>query len=159
MANDSSQIYPARTEADFIYTAQLFSEYAASLSIDLTFQDFATELASIPGKYAPPKGEILLVRMRNEILGCVAMRPLDSEGCCEMKRLYVSPAGRGMGLGKALAEAIIRVGRELGYQEIRLDTLSSMASAIALYKRLGFKDITPYYETPLAGTIFLSLKL
>jgi ribosomal protein S18 acetylase RimI-like enzyme len=154
------QISPARSPADLQAVAGLFGAYAASLSVDLGFQDFAAELASLPGKYAAPAGELLLARGADgQALGCVALRPMATEGCCEMKRLYVSPQGRGLGLGRALIGAIIGEAVRAGYHEMRLDTLPSMAGAIALYRKAGFAPVGPYYDTPLAGTIFLGRPL
>lgn len=137
----------------------LFRAYAASLPIDLSYQGFDDELAWLPGKYAPPDGALLIARdAQSEALGCVAMRPLEP-GICEMKRLYVAPAGRGAGLGRQLALAIIEAARARGYTEMRLDTLASMGEARALYRSLGFTEIGAYYDTPIAGTVFMSLKL
>ena len=139
---------------------QLFRAYAASLPIDLGYQNFDGELASLPGKYAPPTGALLIARDANgEPLGCVAMRPLDEPGVGEMKRLYVAPAGRGRGLGRALAQAIIEAARAAGYREMRLDTLASMTQAQALYRALGFSEIGAYYDTPIENTVFMSLTL
>ena len=138
----------------------LFEAYALSLGIDLTFQDFATEMASMPGKYAPPNGILLLARNTSgDAIGCVGLRPLAPKECCEMKRLYVDPKGRGLGVGKALAEAIVKEARRLGYSAMRLDTLPTMSAARSLYKSLGFVEIEPYYDTPIEGTIFLELSL
>lgn len=138
---------------------QLFRAYAASLPIDLAYQGFEEELASLPGKYAPPRGALLIARdAEGAALGCAAMRPLD-EDVCEMKRLYVAPEGRGAGLGRALAEAIIEAARGADYREMRLDTLASMTGAQALYRALGFVEIGPYYDTPVEGTVFMSLAL
>lgn len=138
---------------------QLFRAYAASLPIDLGYQGFDDELAALPGKYAAPDGALLIARDANgAALGCVAMRPLEP-GVCEMKRLYVAPEGRGQGLGLQLARAIIEAARARGYAEMRLDTLASMGQAQALYRRLGFTEIGAYYATPIAGTVFMSLKL
>jgi ribosomal protein S18 acetylase RimI-like enzyme len=137
----------------------LFRAYADSLPIDLGYQGFDGELASLPGKYAPPAGALLIARdAAGAALGCVAMRPLETE-ICEMKRLYVAPAGRGQGLGKALALTLIEAARTSGYREMRLDTLPSMADAQTLYRHLGFTEIAPYYDTPIAGTVFMALKL
>jgi putative acetyltransferase len=146
---------------DLADTIRLFEAYAASLGIDLAFQDFATEMASMPGKYASSNGGLLLLARNTEgdAIGCVALRAMSTKGCCEMKRLYVDPAGRSLGVGKALAVAAIEVARELGYQAMRLDTLPSMASARALYKGLGFVEIDAYYSTPIEGTLFLELSL
>ncbi|MBX6745300.1 MAG: GNAT family N-acetyltransferase [Acetobacteraceae bacterium] len=154
------RIGPARSAADLEATARLFEAYAASLGVDLAFQGFAAELASLPGSYAPPAGELLLARdPHGQPLGCVALRPMPFEGCCEMKRLYVSPPGRGLGLGRALVEAAIGEAVRIGYREMRLDTLPFMAEAIALYRKTGFVPVEPYYDTPLAGTIFLGRRL
>jgi ribosomal protein S18 acetylase RimI-like enzyme len=155
------QIRPVRSAADLEATLQLFNAYASSLDVDLSYQDFATELATLPGKYAPPAGEILLARASHgEPLGCVGLRPLEpEEGCCEMKRLYVSPKARGVGLGSALIDAIIGEAVRIGYGEMRLDTLPTMTEAISLYKKAGFAPIDPYYETPIAGTIFFARPL
>lgn len=139
--------------------ARLFQAYAQSLDVDLAYQDFAAELAGLPGKFAPPHGEILLALRDGEPVGCVALRPLDENGICEMKRLYVAPAMRGSGLGKALVEQLIDAARSRGYRQMRLDTLPSMAAAQTMYRALGFEPIQPYYDTPVEGTVFLGLKL
>ncbi|HEY2133118.1 MAG TPA: GNAT family N-acetyltransferase [Acetobacteraceae bacterium] len=153
-------IEPVRSPADLAATVRLFNAYASSLGIDLAFQDFAAELAGMPGKYAPPAGELLLARdNQGEVLGCVGLRPIKPDGSCEMKRLYVAPRGRGLGLGRALIDAIIKEAVRIGYREMRLDTLPSMVKAIALYRKAGFQPIAPYYDTPLAGTMFLGRAL
>lgn len=150
------EIAQARTEEDLAAVAALFRAYAASLDVDLAYQGFEAELAGLPGKYAPPDGRLLLARSANGApIGCVALRPLDLPGCCEMKRLYVAPEGRGTGLGGRLVEAVIREAESAGYGEMRLDSLPSMGPAIALYRRRGFEEMTPYYDTPVAGTVFL----
>lgn len=144
---------------DVLAVGQLFRGYAASLPVDLAYQDFATELAGLPGKYAEPEGALLLARdQAGAPFGCIALRPLD-EGACEMKRLFLVPEARGIGLGRALAEAIIVAARDRGYRELRLDTLPSMTSAIALYEGLGFERIAPYYVPTPAGTVFMALAL
>lgn len=136
--------------------AALFEEYAASLDVDLAYQDFAAELAALPGKYAGPSGALLVAdHPEHGLVGCVALRPLPEAGCCEMKRLYVRPEGRGLGLGQMLILEIMREGARLGYNEIRLDTLPSMGKAMELYAASGFERIEPYYRSPVAGTVFL----
>lgn len=153
-------IKPVRTEADLAATIALFRAYATSLPIDLAYQGFEAEMAGMPGKYGPPAGELLLARAaEGTALGCVGLRAFGETGDCEMKRLYVAPEGRGLGLGKQLALAIIEVARERGYRSILLDTLTSMAEAQALYRRLGFVEISAYYDTPIAGTIFMRKEL
>jgi ribosomal protein S18 acetylase RimI-like enzyme len=154
------QIKPVRSSIDLEATVQLFNAYASSIGIDLGYQDFATELANLPGQYATPTGELLLARAAHGgPLGCVGVRPIKPDGCCEMKRLYVSPKARRLGLGRALIDAIIVEAVRIGYIEMRLDTLPTMADAISLYKKAGFMPIEPYYETPIAGTSFFARQL
>lgn len=155
-----STIRPARGSRDLEATGQLFSAYAKALGVDLSFQDFATELNTLPGKYAPPKGEIFLAcDTQNTAIGCVAVRPLPSDGCCEMKRLYVTPAGRGIGLGSQLVDAAIDMASHLGYREIRLDTLSSMHKARGLYEKVGFRRVEAYYNNPITDAVFYARSL
>ena len=160
-------IAPVRTPADLDDARALFRAYAASLPIDLAYQDFATELATLPGAYAAPAGALLIARDREaRAFGCVALRPLaERDGprrpptVCEMKRLYVAPTARGLGLGRALLAAILAEGGRLGYREVRLDTLPTMTAAIAMYRQAGFAPVAPYYDTAPAGTIFLGRRL
>jgi len=157
-----ANITPVRHASDLTDTIGLFYAYAASLGLDLAFQGFDAEMAAMPGKYSPPAGELLLARnSAGTAVGCVGLRPLPSAGpgVCEMKRLYVAPEGRGSGVGKALASSAIDAAERCGYREIRLDTLPSMVAALCMYRAFGFGDIEPYYDTPLEGTHFLSLKL
>jgi ribosomal protein S18 acetylase RimI-like enzyme len=150
-------IVPATSEDHIATARRLFREYEASLGIELTFQRFAQEVAGLPGAYAPPAGRLLLATGA-EPAGCVALRPLDG-GICEMKRLYVRPTARGARLGRRLAETVIREARAIGYARMRLDTLPSMKEAFALYQTLGFREIAPYYATPIVGTRFMELSL
>ena len=147
------------SSADEIEMARvLFQEYAAALAIDLTYQGFADELASLPGCYAPPHGRLLVAWLGDEVAGCVALRPM-ADDVCEMKRLYVRPAFRSGGIGKLLAEAIVEEARQIGYVTMRLDTVPKLAAATRLYEVLGFVRRDAYYETPVVETIFMELAL
>jgi len=137
---------------------RLFLEYRADIGLDLCFQSFDAELADLPGKYAPPEGCIILALQDGEPAGCVALRP-HAPGVCEMKRLYVRPGFRGLGLGRALAEQVIEHARTLGYGKMCLDTLDSMTAAVTLYLDLGFTRREPYYDNPLCGATFFELDL
>lgn len=144
---------------EFVATIRkLFVEYSESLEIDLCFQGFEEELAKLPGDYARPAGRLTLVFQGDEVVGCGALRPLASD-VCEMKRLYVRPAFRGMGIGGAVIDALINSAREIGYQRMRLDTLPSMAGAIAIYRSLGFREIAAYRANPVPGALFFELDL
>jgi GNAT superfamily N-acetyltransferase len=149
----------ARFPEDLDAVRGLFRAYVDSLGVDLGFQDVEAEFAGLPGKYAEPKGAVLLARSAAGPVGCIAMRPMEIAGACEMKRLYVSPAARGQALGRQLAEAIIDRARKAGYRRMLLDTLASMSEARALYARLGFRPVAPYYDNPLPGTAYLALDL
>ena len=136
----------------------LFTEYAESLEIDLCFQDFERELADLPGDYAPPSGRLLVAMEDSGLAGCVALRRIDEQDC-EMKRLYVRPTYRGIGLGRKLAETVIAAARGAGYFKMRLDTLPSMQEAIKLYRSMGFGEIPSYRFNPIEGVKFMELDL
>jgi len=136
----------------------LFREYEASLETDLCFQGFERELAELPGDYAPPRGTLLLASVDGETAGCIALRAFDGDRC-EMKRLYVRPAFRGTGLGGALARRIIDDAARMGYRAIRLDTLPSMQTAIAMYRALGFAEIPAYRYNPIPGALYFEKSL
>ena len=153
------QIIPATTSAHISEIRQLFTEYAEWLQVSLCFQGFQQEMAELPGKYAPPRGALLLALDADQVVGCVALRPLEDEDVCEMKRLYVRPEAQGQHVGERLVNAIIAEARRLGYDRMRLDTLlGKMDKAIAIYRRAGFREIAPYYESPYP-TLFLELDL
>jgi len=152
------ELRPACLPDDLQRVRQMFRAYAESLGFDLCFQNFEDELANLPGKYAPPKGQLILAWAGNQPVGCVALRPVDTS-TGEMKRLYVQPDQRGQHLGHRLAERICQEARVAGYQRICLDTLPSMTSALQLYEALGFKPVDPYVFNPLEGAIFLGLDL
>lgn len=141
---------------------ELFQEYAENLAVDLCFQQFDTELATLPGDYADPRGALLLALVDGEAAGCCALRPLDATdypNASEMKRLYVRRAFRGFGLGRQLAEAALDAARQRGYACVLLDTLDDMESARALYTELGFVEIPPYYHNPIPGAHYLKVDI
>lgn len=152
---------PQRAE-DLDALRAIFREYAASLNVDLCFQNFERELASLPGDYATPRGALLMARVDGQVAGCCALRPLDAvdyPNACEMKRLYVRPAFRRLGLGRQLAETIMDRARVNGYDHVLLDTLDEMEAARSLYEELGFVEVPPYYHNPIAGAHYLKASL
>ncbi|MCG2575920.1 carbonate dehydratase [Dechloromonas sp. XY25] len=139
---------------------QYFRNYAAWLGVDLSYQNFDQEMASLPGAYAPPQGRLFFAEVDGRPAGCVGVRPLpDSDGVCEMKRLYVEPEERGHGVGAALALAAIKAAKEIGYRKLMIDTLPNMRMAVKLYRELGFTEAPNYYQTPVEGTMFMALDL
>ncbi len=142
--------------ADLERIRRLFVEYAHDLPFDLSFQNFEAELAGLPGRYAPPTGRLLLARCGDQHVGCVALRQIG-DGVCEMKRLFVPPAYRGRGIGRALAQALIEEAQRIGYKRMRLDTV--LEPAKCLYKSLGFREIPPYQCVPIEGVVFMELEL
>ena len=153
------RLFAASTQEDIDHARTLFEEYAASLGFSLCFQNFDQELKNLPGDYAPPHGRLLLATDEDQLAGCIALRQL-APGICEMKRLFVRPAYRGSGLGRLLAQSIIDEASKLGYTHMRLDTIpGKMDKAIALYRALGFVEIGPYCDNPVAGAKFMELEL
>ena len=151
-----------RTPEALEATREIFREYGSGLGVDLAFQGFDEELATLPGEYAPPRGALFLALADGAVAGCVALRPLDSSdypNAAEMKRLYVRDAFRGLGLGRQLAEAALDAARGAGYATVLLDTLDDMESARALYEDLGFEPIEPYYHNPIPGAHYLKAEL
>ena len=151
-------IREAETATDIAQARELFLEYQSTLGVDLCFQGFAEELASLPGNYARPAGRLLLAASGSAVLGVVALRPMHSADC-EMKRLYVRSAGRGAGLGRLLTQTLIKEARLAGYGRLLLDTLPTMAEAQALYRSMGFVEIPPYCHNPISGTRYMALDL
>ena len=149
----------AESPAQIAQTRKLFLEYAQSLGFSLCFQNFDQELDGLPGGYAPPDGRLLLAEYEGQIVGCVALHKLEP-GICEMKRLYLRPMVRGKGLGRVVADRIITEARRMGYQRMRLDTVEPvMKDAVAMYCKLGFKEIAPYCPNPMSGVIYMELQL
>lgn len=149
----------AMSEDDLEAVRRLFRAYVDSLDFDLNFQDVDRELEALPGPYAPPEGTILLAEVEGTPVGVVALQPLDEEGICEMKRLYVRPTHRGRGIGRALGHAILDAARELGYDVMRLDTVASMTAARRLYRSLGFEERSAYYPNPLDDVVYMERPL
>ena len=144
---------------DIEQARSLFLEYGGSLGFSLCFQSFDEELKSLPGTYVPPSGRLLLARYAGHTAGCVALRKLEA-GICEMKRLYVRPGDRGMGLGRVLVERVIAEARIIGYERMRLDTIkSAMKDAITLYRKMGFHEIAPYSAIPIEHALWMELRL
>ncbi|HXZ07908.1 MAG TPA: GNAT family N-acetyltransferase [Paraburkholderia sp.] len=152
------EIFAARFPEHVDVVRAIFREYADSLGIDLSFQDFEGVLSGLPGKFAEPHGRVLLARIDAEIVGCVAMRPID-DAICEMKRLYVRPAARGLQVGRKLASMICQVATEAGYGRIRLDTIPGMEAAQGIYASLGFREIPAYVFNPVYGVVYLEREL
>jgi len=153
------EICQAESVSQIAFLRELFVEYAQSLGFSLCFQGFDQELAGLPGDYALPEGRLLLLTFANDAAGCVALHKIDGS-ICEMKRLYVRPQFRGKGVGKILAERVIAEAREIGYTKLRLDTVEPvMRTAVAMYRNLGFRDITPYRENPIEGALYMELQL
>ncbi len=150
-ANDTAALEEVR---------QFFRNYAAWLGVDLSYQNFDQEMASLPGAYAEPQGRLFFAEVDGQAAGCVGVRPLpESDGVCEMKRLYVAPEQRGHGVGAALALVAIKAAKEIGYRKLMIDTLPNMRMAVKLYRELGFTEAPAYYQTPIEGTMFLALDL
>lgn len=149
----------AESPAQIAQARELFLEYAQSLGFSLCFQNFDRELAGLPGDYAPPEGRLLLAQYDGQLTGCVALHRLE-DGICEMKRLYLRPQFRGLGIGRALADRIISEARQIGYQRMRLDTVEPvMRDAVAMYRKIGFREISPYCSNPIAGALYMELQL
>ena len=152
------RIISAKSAEQLETIRELFREYEGFLQVDLCFQGFEAELAGLPGRYAPPEGALILAEVGETAAGCVAMRKQDV-GVCEMKRLYVRPAFRNQGVGRRLAQAIIKRAKAKHYRAMRLDTLEKLKAAIQLYEDLGFRPCPPYYHNPLPGVLYWELDM
>jgi putative acetyltransferase len=162
MPSRKIQLRAAESPSQLDAARELFREYARSLDVGLCFQNFDAELASLPGEYARPAGQLLLAFVDGELAGCGAFRPaaeVDYANACEMKRLFVRPAFRGVGLGRLLAQRLIDDARGSGYSVMLLDTLDDMEAARGLYGTLGFDEIAPYYFNPIPGAHYLMADL
>jgi ribosomal protein S18 acetylase RimI-like enzyme len=153
-----ADIAQARSAGDYAAGKSLIEEYQAALGVDLCFQDFAWEIATLPGIYGPPRGCLLIARVNGVLAGCAAVRGLDN-GDCEIKRLYVRPGYRREGVGRRLVETAVHFARELGYARMMLDTLPAMTEAQSLYRSLGFVEIDSYCVNPVEGVRYLALEL
>ncbi len=154
------EIIQAETREQIATAREMMVEYATWLEFNLCFQGFEEEMRTLPGKYAPPAGRLLLALWDGKPAGVIALRPLEEPGVCEMKRLFVRPEFRGHEIGRALAERVIAEAVEIGYERMRLDTVpGKMDRAIAMYREMGFAEIAPYYSTPVGQTLFMELAL
>jgi putative acetyltransferase len=162
MEDSYIQVFSPQTAEAMQAVRALFTEYSKSLSVDLCFQNFSYEVQNLPGEYGSPRGALFVGTVDGVFAGCCAMRPLDTvdyANACEMKRLYVHPNFRGLGLGRMLAEATLDQARIAGYDCILLDTLDEMELARALYAEMGFEEIPPYYFNPIPGAHYLKAPL
>ena len=158
----SIELHTPASTVELDATREIFRDYAHALGIDLCFQNFEAELAALPGEYAAPHGALLLARVDGQVAGCGAMRPLadvNYANACEMKRLFVRPAYRQLGLGRLIAQALIESATRAGYSAMLLDTLDDMEAARSLYSTLGFEEIPPYYFNPIPGARYLKVQL
>ena len=157
------RIRQAIDPVDFAQARALFEEYAAWLDVDLSFQGFAQELATLPGAYAPPRGRLLIAGPREAAVGCIALRPLAADASPvstgEVKRLYVKPDARGTGLGVRLVTTLLAEARAIGYRDLKLDTLERMTDARRVYERLGFAECSPYYHNPYPDVVYMTRTL
>lgn len=157
MNSDNFDIQVARSTEDIEITGEMFREYQEWLGVDLCFQGFENELSTLPGKYAPPRGEIFIARQNGHVAGVVALRPVEllEPGRSEMKRLYVREAFRGQGLGRILANIVVSFAKDAEYQVMVLDTLPHLKAAIKMYASMGFDETAPYYENSLPGVVYM----
>ena len=155
----TAAIRDAETDEDIAFARALFVEYAQWLKVDLCFQDFDRELATLPGAYARPRGRLLLAGEPGQAFACIALRPLSVDApraTGEVKRLFVQPAARKGGWGRKLVERLLSEAKTIGYTELKLDTLDWMTDARALYAKMGFRECPPYYDNPIRGAVYMS---
>jgi GNAT superfamily N-acetyltransferase len=152
------EIRAVQTRAELDITRALFQEYWTSFGFSPCFQDFSTEIAGLPGSYAPPEGRLAVAFVDAEAAGCIALRRVDIRRA-EAKRLFVRPAFRGRRIGRALLDWVVSEARAAGYHEVVGDTMPVMSQALAMYERAGFERTGPYAPSPTYGAIYLSLKL
>jgi|ERR1044071_3372717 ribosomal protein S18 acetylase RimI-like enzyme len=158
--NEQLEFIQAETPSQVEDTRRLFIEYSEHLGLDLCFQNFEKELSELPGSYAPPEGRLFLAVFDGKVAGCIGLRKIGDDRTCEMKRLYVRPEFRGLGIGRMLASKLIEEARLIGYERMRLDTLpAQMSEAIKMYCAFGFREIEPYYHNPVEGALFMELTL
>ncbi|SFU88238.1 L-amino acid N-acyltransferase YncA [Paenacidovorax caeni] len=158
MDNPAIAIRPARFPDDLDTVVAIFQEYVRSPQADLGFQDYEAEFAALPGKYAAPDGQVLLAWREGQAVGCAALRRVDAQ-TCELKRVYVRPAARGLQAGRQLVERMLQEARQAGYARMCLDVLPEFQAARALYASLGFVDAAPVSHNPVPGTSFLALDM
>lgn len=157
--SEQLKLVPAELADQIEAVRKLLLEYWEDRNLSIFVMNFDQELAGLPGNYAPPSGRLFLAHWGDEVAGCIALRKLEPD-ICEMKRLYLRPKFRGKGLGRTLAEFIISEARKIGYKRMRLDTIrDNMQDAIALYRRLGFREIEAYRNNPLPTAIYMELTL
>lgn len=155
-----SEIVVASSNQEIEQVRTLFTEYRSELVVEPCFRSFDEEIANLPGCYAPPQGNLLLAKVVGQPVGCIGLRPFPTDGCCEMKRLYVRPTFRGDKIGRLLAERVVQEARILGYRAMRLDShLASMAAAVHMYRKLGFREVEPDPLEPIQGLIYMELAL
>jgi len=153
------EILPANNAELLTEVQRLFLEYEKWLNVDLCFQGFEEEVNSLPGKYSPPDGRLYIAKDNSSYIGCIALRKIE-DGICEMKRLYLTEAARGKGIGYKMIELIIQDAKDIGYKVMRLDTIKEkMPKAVSLYELYGFKETKPYYHNPNPHTLFMELDL
>lgn len=140
---------------------EMFREYVEFLGVSLDFQEFESELAALPGKYAEPDGGLFLISWNDAFAGCGALRRIGEpeQMACEMKRLYIRPVARGAGLGRKLAQFLVDEGVRLGYKTMYLDTLERLVPAMKMYESMGFKRVDAYYDNPLPDVVYWAKQL